>query len=113
MLAAMDAPEALLEFLSYVIAQLIENPQQASIAIGTSASGAVVYRVQLSSDDVRRVIGRSGQTISSIRSLMAIAAERHGVRILLKVGVAKDLATEESDEQEQLREAEHAEHAEE
>lgn len=101
----MDAPEALLEFLSYAIAQLIEHPQQASIAIGTNANGAVVYRVQLAPSDVKRVIGKNGQTVSSIRSLMAVAASRHGVKISLKVGAAEDLEQEESAEEEQAREA--------
>jgi predicted RNA-binding protein YlqC (UPF0109 family) len=101
----MDAPEALLEFLSYSVAQLIEHPQQASIAIGTNPSGAVVYRVQLAPDDVKRVIGKNGQTVSSIRSLMAVAAKRHGVKISLKVGAAQDLEKEETPEQESEREA--------
>jgi len=101
----MDAPDALLEFLSYVIAQLIEHPQQASIAIGTNASGAVVYRIQLAPDDVRRVIGKSGQTLSSIRSLMSVAGKRHGLKISLKVGEARDLTQDETPEQEQARES--------
>jgi uncharacterized protein len=105
----MDAPDALLEFLSYAIAQLIEHPQQASIAIGTNANGAIVYRVQLAPTDVRRVIGKNGQTVSSIRSLMAVAAERHGVKISLKVGAAQDLDAEESEEEEVAREARLAE----
>lgn len=105
----MDAPEALLEFLSYAVAQLIEHPQQASIAIGTNANGAIVYRVQLAPEDVRRVIGKNGQTVSSIRSLMAVAAERHGVKISLKVGAAQDWEKDETAEEESAREAREAE----
>ena len=87
----MDAPEALREFLMYVIANLIEQPQQASIAVGTTASGAISYRIQLAPDDVRRVIGKNGFTISAIRSLVNIAAQKHGVRVSLRVdGVRED-----------------------
>jgi predicted RNA-binding protein YlqC (UPF0109 family) len=43
----MDAPEALREFLSYVVANLIDHPQQATIAIGTNVNGAVTYRCSL------------------------------------------------------------------
>ncbi len=92
----MDAPEALREFLSYVVANLIEHPQQASIAIGHSASGAVVFRVQLAPEDVRRVIGKNGMTVSSLRSLLNVAAERHGIKVSLKVGAAKDVELDES-----------------
>jgi uncharacterized protein len=104
----MDAPEALREFLAYVVANLIDHPQQASIAISHSASGAVAFRVQLAPDDVRNVIGKNGLTISSIRSLLNTAAEKHGIRVHLKVGAARDLELEETAEQEQMREADHA-----
>lgn len=110
----MDAPEALLEFLSYVVANLIEHPQQASIAIGHSSNGAVTYRVQLAPDDVRRVIGKNGLTVSSIRSLLNVAAEKHKLKISLKVGAARDMegGADESAEDEAKREAEQAKDAE-
>jgi predicted RNA-binding protein YlqC (UPF0109 family) len=100
----MDAPEALREFLSYVVANLIEHPQQATIAISHNASGTVIYRVQLAQEDVRHVIGKNGLTISSIRSLLNTAAEKHGLKVSLKVGAARDLDAEETAEQEQKRE---------
>lgn len=109
----MDAPEALREFLSYVVSQLIEHPQQATIAIGHNASGAVTYRVQLAPDDVRRVIGKNGLTVSSMRSLLQTAADRHGIKVSLKVGAARDLESEETPEQEEQREKAHADKAEE
>ncbi|MBE2285961.1 MAG: KH domain-containing protein [Prosthecobacter sp.] len=86
----MDAPEALREFLSYVVANLIDHPQQATIAIGTNVNGAVTYRVQLAQEDVRHVIGKNGMTVSAIRSLLNTAAAKHGIKISLKVGSAKE-----------------------
>ena len=100
----MDAPEALREFLSYVVANLIEHPQQASIAISHNANGAVSFRVQLAPEDVRHVIGKNGLTISSIRSLLNTAAEKPHIKVSLKVGAARDLDAEETAEQEQKRE---------
>lgn len=81
----MDAPEALREFLMYVVANLIDHPEQASIAVGNTSSGAVSFRVQLAPDDVKRVVGKNGFTISAIRSLLNVAAHKHGVRISLRV----------------------------
>jgi predicted RNA-binding protein YlqC (UPF0109 family) len=86
----MDAPEALREYLSYVVANLIDHPQQASIAIGHSPSAATSFRIQLAQDDVKRVIGKHGHTISAIRSLLNVAADKHGIKASLKVGTAKD-----------------------
>lgn len=102
----MDAPEALREFLAYIVANLIDHPQQASIAVGRSPAGAIVYRVQLAQQDVRHVIGKNGLTVSSIRSLLNTAAEKHGIKVSLRVGAARDLENEETPEQEQAREAE-------
>lgn len=93
----MDAPEALREFLMYVLAHLIEHPKQASIAVGTTTSGATSYRVRLAPDDVKRVVGKNGFTISAIRSLLNVAAHKYGVKISLRVdGVREeDEATHE------------------
>ena len=100
----MDAPEAIREFLTYVVANLIDHPQQASILISHNAAGSLVFRVQLAQEDVRHVIGKNGLTISSIRSLLNTAAEKHGLKVSLKVGAARDLEADESAEQELLRE---------
>ncbi len=89
-LPAMDAPEALREFLSYVVANLIDHPEQATIAVGPGSNGATSYRVQLAKDDVRHVIGKNGMTVSSIRSLLNVAAEKHGIKISLRVDPVKD-----------------------
>jgi uncharacterized protein len=86
----MNAPEALREFLSYVVANLIDHPQQASIAIGHTTSGTTSFRVQLAQEDVKRVIGKHGHTISAIRSLMNTAAQKHGIKVSLKIGTTKD-----------------------
>ena len=107
----MDAPEALREFLAYIVANLIDHPDQASIASGRGSDGTLVYRVQLAANDVRHVIGRNGLTVSSIRSLMNTAAQKHGLRISLRVGAAQELEGEETPEQEQAREAKAADEA--
>lgn len=86
----MDAPEALREFLMYVIANLIEHPKQASIAVGTTSSGAVSYKIHLAPEDVRRVVGKNGFTISAIRSLLNVAAAKHGVKVSLRVDGVHD-----------------------
>lgn len=86
----MDAPEALREFLAYVVANLIDHPKQASIASGRSPTGALVFRVILAPEDVRRVHGKNGMTASAIRSLLATAAEKHGIKVSLKISSSKE-----------------------
>jgi hypothetical protein len=86
----MDAPEALREFLMYVLAHLIEQPKQASIVVGRTSSGATSYRVRLAPEDVKRVVGKNGFTISAIRSLLSVAAQKYGVKISLRVDGVRD-----------------------
>jgi len=86
----MDAPEALREFLTYVVANLIDHPKEATIASGRNANGGLVFRVMLAADDVRLVHGRNGMTASAIRSLLQTAAERHGLKVSLKIGSVRD-----------------------
>jgi predicted RNA-binding protein YlqC (UPF0109 family) len=86
----MDAPEALREFLSYVVANLIDHPREATIASGRNANGGLVFRVMLAPEDVGPVQGRNGMTASAIRSLLQTAAERHGIKISLKIGSVRD-----------------------
>lgn len=86
----MDAPEALREFLAYVVANLIDHPKQASIASGRNVSGGIVFRVMLAPEDVRRVYGKNGMTASAIRSLLATAGEKHGIKVSLKISSNKE-----------------------
>lgn len=86
----MDAPEALREFLTYVVANLIDHPKEATIASGRNANGGLVFRVMLAPDDVRLVHGRNGMTASAIRSLLQTAAERHGLKVSLKIASVRD-----------------------
>ena len=78
----------------YVVANLIDNPKQASVAVGHTTSGAISYRVHLAPDDVRRVVGKNGFTISAIRSLFNVAAAKYGVKVSLRVDGAKDFEFE-------------------
>src|SRR5439155_635239 len=44
-----------------------------------------IFKLQLRQSDVGRVIGRNGQTIHAIRSLLASSAARHGQRAMLEI----------------------------
>ena len=46
--------------------------------------------MQLAKDDVRHVIGKNGMTVSAIRSLLNVAAEKHGIKISLRVDPVKE-----------------------
>lgn len=97
----MDSATALREFLEYIIGQLIEQPEEGNIAHELSEDGKHhTFRVTLTEDDVGKIIGKNGHTVSAIRSLLQAAAQRDGQSVSLKVVGPSDFFgdSEESDE---------------
>ncbi len=72
------------EFLEFVIRQLVEFPDD-MVLIEVPGGKTVIFRVQLRQSDVGRIIGRNGQTIHAIRSLLNSSASRHGQRATLEI----------------------------
>ena len=72
------------EFLEFVIRELIEFPDD-MVLTEIPNDRTVIFKLQLRPGDVGRVIGRSGQTIQSIRALLASSAARHGQRAVLEI----------------------------
>jgi len=72
------------EFLEFVIRQLVEFPDE--VVLSEAVSGRThVFRLAMRQTDVGRVIGRNGQTIQAIRTLLASAASRHDERATLEI----------------------------
>ena len=84
----MDSALALREFLEFVITQLINHPEQASIKHRMDRNKHV-FDVELADSDVGRVIGKHGQTIGAVRNLMDAAASRNREHISLSVSRQK------------------------
>ena len=59
-------------FLDFVARSLVDNPDDVQVT-ETAGEGRQLYRVSLHPDDVGLVIGKSGRTISAIRSIMNTA----------------------------------------
>jgi predicted RNA-binding protein YlqC (UPF0109 family) len=72
------------EFLEFVIRQLIEFPDD-MVLTEIPNGRTTVFKLQLRHGDVGRVIGRGGQTIQSIRALLASSAARHGQRAVFEI----------------------------
>ncbi len=72
------------QFLEFVIRQLVDFPDE--VVLSEAPSGkATVFRLAMRQTDVGRIIGRNGQTIQAIRTLLASAASRHGERATLEI----------------------------
>ena len=92
----MDSVAALQEFLEYVVAQLIEHHDQASVLHDyEEGKQRHLFRIVLAKSDVGKVIGRHGNTIVSIRSLMSAATTRSGLKASVEVGTREEMGVGE------------------
>ena len=72
------------EFLRYVVQQLVEYPDD--VVINHRQEGCkTTYLLSMRPSDVGRFIGKGGNTIKSVRDLMAAAAEKHGQKVGLEI----------------------------
>ncbi len=80
----MEPGLALHEFLEFMVGQLVDDPAKASV-LHEKDGQRHIYRVRVAEDDVGKIIGRNGYTISAIRSLFKAAALKHKIRATLKI----------------------------
>ncbi|MGH8093715.1 MAG: KH domain-containing protein [Chthoniobacterales bacterium] len=72
------------QFLEFIIRQLVEFPDE--VMLSEIPQGRLtIFRLQMRRSDVGRIIGRNGQTIRSIRALLASAAARHGQKATIDI----------------------------
>ena len=71
-------------FLEYVVKGLVQHPEAVTIT-PVDRTGATVYELRLDAQDVGKVIGRQGQTINAIRSLLQAGSAKKGLRCSLEI----------------------------
>jgi predicted RNA-binding protein YlqC (UPF0109 family) len=74
--------EDLLEFLARA---LVDKPDEVSVEGFEEDDGTLVLEIHVADDDVGKVIGRGGRTVSSLRTVMRAVASRQDQRVLVDV----------------------------
>jgi hypothetical protein len=77
-------------FLEYVVKGLVQFPDVVSVN-PTYRAGITVYELRLDPQDVGKVIGRQGQTINAIRSLLTAGSAKKGIRCSIEIVEEKPL----------------------
>lgn len=73
-----------IEFLQYVVENLVANPDDITIERKEDELG-VLLTLRVNKDDMGIIIGKSGNTINALRSLLRILGMKIDKRINLKV----------------------------
>ena len=71
-------------FLEYVVKGLVVHPEAVTVT-PVPREGTTVYELRLDPQDVGKVIGRQGQTINAIRSLLLAGSAKQGLRCTLEI----------------------------
>jgi len=71
-------------FLEYVVKGLVQYPEAVTVT-PTDRAGMTVYELRLDPQDVGKVIGRQGQTINAIRSLLTAGSAKKGIRCSMEI----------------------------
>ena len=71
-------------FLEYVVKGLVQLPEAVSVT-PTDRAGMTIYELRLDPQDVGKVIGRQGQTINAIRSLLTAGSAKKGIRCSMEI----------------------------
>lgn len=71
-------------FIEYVAKQLVDHPDQVDVR-EVDGERVVVFELRLNPTDIGKVIGKSGRTISAIRTLLTSAAAKQGKRAMIEI----------------------------
>ncbi len=71
-------------FLEYVVKGLVQNPEVVTVT-PTERAGMTIYELRLDPQDVGKIIGRQGQTINAIRSLLTAGSAKKGIRCSVEI----------------------------
>lgn len=65
-------PEQLKEFVHYIVANLVTLKDQVDVAVMEDMPGVYTVHVKVAAEDKGRVIGKSGNNINAIRTLVKV-----------------------------------------
>ena len=72
------------ELLTYIVQNLVENPDEVSVT-EREANGETVVEVRVADGDMGKVIGRQGRIVKEIRILMKAVAQRKGKKVSVEI----------------------------
>jgi uncharacterized protein len=76
--------QAAKEFMEFILTSLIEDKDQLELSVKTDDLGVLVS-IKVSDNDMGKIIGKNGQTIQALRTLLRILGGSHSQRMNLKV----------------------------
>ncbi|NGX62355.1 MAG: hypothetical protein K940chlam9_01852 [Chlamydiae bacterium] len=95
------------EFVAYIIKNLVADPEAVQVASVAKEAG-VSIEIRVAQEDVGKVIGRRGNTINALRTIVRTVATRLGQRAqveLIQEGKEEESILVEASPEEEIEEA--------
>lgn len=72
------------DFIEFIVKQIVEEPDEVEVVRSVDEMG-VLITLKVGKDDMGKIIGKSGQTAKSIRTLLRIIGSKNNARVNLKI----------------------------
>lgn len=72
------------EFVEYVVKALVAHPEDVKLERTIDERG-VLLTLHINSQDMGQVIGRKGQTVGAVRTLLRVVGAKNNARVNLKI----------------------------
>ncbi|MBN1230950.1 MAG: KH domain-containing protein [Anaerolineales bacterium] len=72
------------DLIEYIARSLVDDPTQVSVTEETSGGNTTIH-LEVSKEDMGRVIGRGGRVANAVRTLLRVAAAREGKNVILDI----------------------------
>jgi predicted RNA-binding protein YlqC (UPF0109 family) len=80
----LDSNEVFKDLVEYIVRALVDDPGQVVVA-EVEGRTSIVLEVTVAEGDKGRVIGKNGNVINSIRTLLQVLAAKRGKRVTLEI----------------------------
>jgi len=89
----------MIELIEYIVKGIVSNPDDVVINLDeeNSTDNQQIYLIRVNPEDMGGLIGKSGKTINSVRTIVKVKAKREGIYVDLKIVEPED-STKESQE---------------
>jgi predicted RNA-binding protein YlqC (UPF0109 family) len=71
-------------FLEYVLKNLVDDPTAVTV-VRSQQNGRSLFEIRVGPGDMGKVVGKQGQTIDAIRSLVSAAASKYGEQVEIEL----------------------------
>lgn len=73
------------EFIEYIVKQLVDNPESVNVESSASDENTLDFTVKVDDQDVGKVIGKHGNTINALRTLLIAIGAKDKKKVMLKI----------------------------